>query len=401
MNSWSINLEKIAKVQKTLLEKKIDGWLFYDFRKNNEIACQFLEIHSDKMLTRRFFYWIPQKGHPIKIVHGVERNVLDHLPGESRIYSSWQELQSLLKTVLKDAKQVAMEYSPRNAIPTVSKVDGGTLEMIRELGVEVISSADLIQQHLCVWTEGQLKMHLEAAECLNSIVDKCWELIANKLKQRLSITEQDVQQFILGEFNAQGFLSADPPICAINAHSADPHYCPLGKNHVEIKPGDFILIDLWCKKKAFQAVYADITRVAVAASQPTTKQQQIFNIVKKARDEGTALVQSRFGQGMPLMGWEVDEVCRKVIDSQGYNKYFVHRTGHNIGESDHGMGANIDNYETQDRRLLIRGTCFSIEPGIYLPGEFGVRLEYDIYLPMQGNRIQITGGIQEEIACLL
>jgi Xaa-Pro aminopeptidase len=392
--------DKVAAVQDSLSERKWDGWLFYDFRKNNDLACQFLDISSDKMLTRRFFYWIPRQGNPIKIVHAVEAHVLDHLPGETRVYGSWHELHALLTHVLKGVNCVAMEYSPNNAIPTMSKVDAGTLEMIRELGVEVESSADLIQQHLCVWTEPQLQTHLEAARFLDRVASRVWELISDNLHRQQMLVESDVQQLILNEFKDNGFTSADPPICAVNAHSADPHYSS-SQSRTEIRTGDFVLIDLWCKKAIPQAVYADITRVAVAASQPTERQQQLFEIVKKARDTAAAFVQTRFSRNEPLMGWEVDQVCRQVIVEAGYGPYFVHRTGHNIGEADHGIGANLDNFETYDRRLLLRGTCFSIEPGIYLPQEFGIRLEYDIYLPKKGSQIQITGGIQEHIECLL
>lgn len=393
--------KKLLEVQQSLVEQKIDGWLFYDFRRSNDLACQFLEIPPEQLLTRRFFYWIPQKGDPVKIVHGVESGVLHHLPGRTVTYHSWQEWEEAVEGVLKKAKKVAMEYSPRNAIPYVSKVDAGTIDLVRELGVEVISSADLLQKFTSVWSEFQFQTHLGAANVLCQIVDDVWKLIARSLSEQNFLTEYEVQQFMLGEFEKHNCMSDDAPICAVDAHSADPHYAPTKEMSSVIRPGCFVLIDLWCKKKEKQAVYADITRVACASSHPSERQQQIFTLVKQARDAAATFVNLRYSQGQPLMGWEVDQVSRKVIEDAGFGQYFIHRTGHNIGEKDHGNGANIDNFETQDRRILQPGTCFSIEPGIYLPGEFGVRLEYNIYLYPQKPAIEITGGIQNELVYLL
>lgn len=294
-----------------------------------------------------------------------------------------------------------MEYSPRNAIPYVSKVDGGTLEMVQGFGVEVLSSADLLQELLCVWTDEQLQTHLEAAEFLDKTVEKTWEWLSAQLKKGSAITEYDLQQFVLSEFKTYQFLADDPPICAVNAHTANPHYSPLLVGSHTICLNDFILIDLSCKKKDSNAVYADITRVAVAASKPQSKQQKIFDIVKQAREAAIAFLKTRIPCGKKVMGWEVDQVCRKVITDHGYGKYFIHRTGHNIGQTVHGNGANLDNFETADFRRLLPGTCFSVEPGIYLPGEFGVRLEYDVYLPLDGKSFLITGGIQDNIVCLI
>lgn len=293
-----------------------------------------------------------------------------------------------------------MEYSPRNAIPYISKVDAGTVDLIRSFGIEVVSSADLLQVSTSVWDEEQLQLHLEAAEVLDHAVGKAWDLIAYSLKSRIPISEYDVQQFILAEFERQHCICEDPPICAVNAHAANPHYTPDAHSNVFIKADDFILIDLWCKKKGPRAVYADITRVGVAAAEATTKQQHIFNIVRNARDAAMELLTNRFSQGIPIMGWEVDQACRDIIQAVGYAEFFTHRTGHNIGERDHGDGANIDNFETKDTRLLLPKTCFSIEPGIYLPGEFGIRLEHDVYVEADGRSVRITGGLQKEIICL-
>lgn len=387
-------------IQKSLAAQKLDGWLLYDFRRTNDLACSFLEISKESILTRRFFYWIPSKGEPIKIVHVIEAHNLDHLPGKVYVYQTSNELELQLKKVLKGVKRIAMEYSPRNAIPAVSKVDGGTIDLVRGYGVEVCSSADIMQQYTSVWDAYKLKSHLAAAQILDETVDKAWKFIEKGLKSRKPLTEYDVQQFILEEFAKRGCVTADSPLCAVNAHSADPHYCATAKSASKIHLGDFILIDLWCKQDLPKAVYADITRVGVAAEAPTAKQKEVFDIVRRAQKAGTELVQERFQKKLPLMGCEVDQCVRKVIHDAGYGKYFVHRTGHNIDENDHGNGTHMDSLETNDTRHILKGTCFSIEPGIYLPGEFGVRLEYDVYVHHNG-KVQVTGGQQDTIQCLI
>jgi Xaa-Pro dipeptidase len=392
--------DKLRDVQKKLEEEGLDGWLLYDFRCSNDLAFEFLEIPAEKFFTRRFFYWIPSRGKPIKIVHRIESENLDHLPGDKWRYLAWQELESHVEKVLSGAKRIAMEYSPRNAIPYVSKVDAGTMDMVRDCGVEVVSSADFLQIYTSVWDKHKLKTHLEAADVLDQVVAKSWELIAKKLKGGQELTEYDVQQFILSEFEKHNCITEGPPICATNEHAADPHYIPASNGSSLIKEGDFILIDLWCKKNVPYATYGDITRVGVAAKSPTARQQEIFSIVKDARDFGTQLVKERFERQEPLMGWEIDAACRKVIEDAGYGEYFIHRTGHNIDVNDHGNGAHIDNLETQDKRRILLGTCFSIEPGIYIPGELGVRLEYDVVVHHDGT-VQVTGGIQESITCIM
>jgi len=392
--------DKIRETQHLLKESNMGGWLLYDFRRTNDLAHRFLEIPSERMMTRRFFYWIPSEGEATKIVHRIESQVLDHLPGNLTTYSSWEELEQLLKKTLRGSHRVAMEYSPNNAIPYVSKVDGGTIDLVRSFGVEVVSSANILQRYTSIWTPEQLTMHLAAAGVLDATVAKAWDLIRDTIKSKKTITEYDVQRFILDQFEQSNCTCDDPPICAVNAHSADPHYIVEKSKASPIKPGDFVLIDLWCKQKKPHAVYADITRVGVVAPKPTEKQQKIFSIVRDARDAAMDLIRNRLQAGAPIMGWEVDQACRSVIEKAGYRKYFTHRTGHNIGERDHGDGANIDNLETKDCRFLLPQTCFSIEPGIYLPGEFGVRLEHDVYIEADGKNIKVTGGLQKEIECL-
>lgn len=391
--------QKIDSVQNSLREQEIDGWLLYDFRRNNDLACHFLEIPKTQLLSRRFFYWIPKNGEPIKIVHAIENRVLNHLPGDVFSYQTWNELENLVGSVLKESRKIVMEYSPRNAIPYVSKVDAGTMDIVRGFGVEVISSADLLQQYTSVWNVEKWESHFAAARVLENTVEKVWDLISTSLKNNKNLTEYQVQQFMLNEFEEQGCITADAPICCVNANSANPHYCPDAKSSCSIRQGDFILIDLWCKQKRPNAVYADITRVGVAAREPTKRQNEIFEIVKRAQEAALMLVERRFAESIPVLGCEVDACCRDVIEKAGYGEFFIHRTGHNIDENDHGNGANIDSLETQDYRRLISGTCFSIEPGIYLPGEFGVRLEYDVFIHTDG-KIQVTGGIQHAIKCL-
>lgn len=398
MDHWK---RKISEVQKALQQSDWSGWLLYDFRRTNDLACRFLEISPGALLTRRFFYWIPQKGEPVKIVHRIESHVLDHLPGKILPYSSYEELEALLKNTLKGYSQVVMEYSPRNAIPSVSKVDAGTIDLIRSFGITIESSANLLQHYTSVWTPEQYDLHLQAAEVLQKAVEKAWKHIGEAIANKKEIDELDVQRFILKEFEKHDCISDDPPICAVNENSANPHYSPSGRVSKPLKPGDFVLIDAWCKKDVPRAVYADITRVAVIADAPTLRQQEIFGIVKSGRDAAIALVKKRLKEKKPIMGWEVDQACRDVIIEAGYGAYFTHRTGHNIGERDHGDGANIDNFETKDFRLLLPGTCFSIEPGIYLPGEFGVRLEDDVYLDPDGKTFHITPGQQQTLFCLL
>lgn len=398
MEHWNA---KIDDVQKALINSGWSGWLLYDFRHSNDLACRFLEIPKSALLTRRFFYWIPQAGEPIKIVHRIENHVLDHLPGKMLAYSSYEELKRHLQVTLKGYANAAMEFSPLNAIPTMSKVDGGTIDLVRSFGITIESSANLLQPYTSVWTPEQFNLHLQAAEILQEAVEKAWKHIAEAVTNDQEIDELDVQRFLLKEFEANGCISEDPPICAVNDNSANPHYCPSGRVSRKLKQGDFLLIDAWCKKDLPHAVYADITRVAVIADSPTRRQQEIFNVVKAGRDAAIDLIKQRLEQNKPIMGWEVDQACRDIIDKAGFGNSFTHRTGHSIGERDHGDGANIDNFETQDFRMLLPGICFSIEPGIYLPGEFGVRLEDDVYLDTDGKSLHITKGQQQEIFCLI
>jgi Xaa-Pro aminopeptidase len=392
-------MHKITHVQTYLHEHHIDGWLLYDFHRRNHYACEFLEIPASTHLTRRFFYWIPREGDPVKIVHAVEPCVLDHLPGDKKIYHTWESFDESLKTLLQGKQVIAMEYSPRNRIPYVSLVDGGIIDLIKELGVHVVSSGAFLQYFTCVWTPRQLALHLEAASHLDQIASDTWQWIARHLQDKVIFSEYDIQQFIFEEIEKRGCVMEGRPICAVGPHTADPHYDPSPKTAAQVKPGDLVLIDLWCKKKQEGAVYADITRVAVAAPRPTPRQEEIFQIVRRAQKKATDFVGEALSKGKIVKGYEVDSICRKEIEEAGYGQYFIHRTGHNIHTETHGPGANLDSFETLDERPLIPKTCFSIEPGIYLPGEFGIRLEYDVYIHETGE-IQVTGGVEDQLFCL-
>lgn len=390
--------EKIAKIQTQLNEQGLDGWLLYDNHGSNRLVRELLEIPGEIVLTRRFFYWIPKKGEPEKIVHRIEEESLEFLPGKKRVYLSWIELERAVAELLKGVKKIAMEYSPRNANPYISKVDAGTMEVVHDCGVEVFSSADILQSFTSVLTESQIRSHFEASAALQKTVENVWSFISEALTKNKRITEYDVQAFMQKEFALQNCFSEEGPICAVNAHSALPHYIATKESQKEIHPGDFILIDLWCKKKGPSAVYADITRVAVAAEKPTTRQKEIFDIVKTAQRGAIEFVKKRVKEGKTLKGYEVDEVCRGLIVEKGYGQYFTHRTGHSIDVEVHGTGAHFDSLETKDMRKVLPGMCFSVEPGIYLPGEFGVRLESNILIGKAD--IQVTDQMQEQIECL-
>lgn len=390
---------KILEAQRHLKEAKVDGWLLYDFHKNNPLAHRFLEIPSNVFMTRRFFYWIPKEGSPVKIVHAIESHALDDWPGEKRIFLSWQSLEKELASLLSHVHLVAMEYSPRNAIPYVSHVDAGTIDFIRSLNIEVVSSAGFLPYFTAVITKTQGESHIRAGKALDRIVNATWKWIGAELRESASLSEYDVQQHILAQFLDAKLITDHPPIVAVNAHSADPHYEPPKKGSSTIQKGDFILIDLWAKEEREGSIFADITRVAVAASQPTQRQEEIFQIVREAQKKAIALVEHRFREKKRVEGWEVDEAAREVIRKAGYADFFLHRTGHSIETSLHGSGANIDNLEMHDVRPILSSSCFSIEPGIYLKGEFGVRLETDVYVHSDG-KVEVTGGEEEKLVRL-
>lgn len=384
----------IQEIQKQLQFYKIDGWLLYDLHGSNPLALSVMQIPPEVLMTRRCFYFIPAEGVPQKIVHKIEAHNLDHLPGEKKLYFTWKELHHLLNKTLQGVNAVAMEYSPNQAIPTVSVIDGGLIDLVRSFGAKVVSSSPFLQAFTCLWTDEQYHLHKEASAVLEGAVRGAWDLIRSHLAQEKPINEYQVQQFILEQFEKEGCVTEGDPICGVNANAADPHYIPTKQKNSPIKNGDLVLIDLWCKKNLPHAVFADITRMGVVAEKPTPRQQEIFSLVRKAQKAGADLVIKRYSEGREIQGGEVDEVVRRVIDDGGYGDYFTHRTGHNIHTVNHGPGANLDCIETNDHRPLIPRTCFSIEPGIYLPGEFGVRLENDIYIH-ENRKVEVTSPLQE------
>lgn len=375
------SVSRIRNIQEALgADPALDGWLFYDFRGSDPLAYRVLQLDPSGHVTRRWYYWVPKTGEPIKLVHRIEPHQLDALPGTTTFYASWEEQQAALAHMLAGSRKIAMQYSPMNAVPYVSRVDAGTIELIRSFGIEVVTSADLIQRFEAVWDDGQLATHREAAEKLRVIVDEAFAKVGTMVKAGADFTEYELQQFILSKIREHGLITATPPIAAVNTHSADPHYGPAAEGSSLIKEGDLVLIDLWAKRPETGSVYADITWTGYVGSSVPVRHREIFEIVRKARDTALSFVGDRVMAGRFPCGWEVDEVCRGVIRSAGYGDQFLHRTGHSIGEEVHGNGANIDNLETKDERRLLPRTCFSIEPGIYLPSEFGVRSELDVYL---------------------
>lgn len=391
----------LKKVQNILSEQKIDAWLLYDFRFSNELALNMLGITKKSHLTRRFYYLIPKKGTPIKIANAIETFHFDGLPGKLLPYASYESLINNLKSSVKGIKKVAMEYSPQNAIPYVSRVDAGTIEQIKSLGLNIVSSGDLISKYNALWTKEQYQQNKPVANALSEIVNNSFDFIKKKISNSISITEYDVQQFIMSEFGRRKLFTDDPPIVGVNENSANPHYTPTKQKNKKIKKGDFVLIDLWAKPNKEDAVWADITWVGYGGKQIPENYIKVFNIVANARDTAFQLVKSRFEKRKPVRGFEVDAAARKVIEKAGYGKYFIHRTGHSITTDLHGSGAHMDNFETKDERLILPSTSFSIEPGIYLPGKFGVRLEIDVFVNEKG-KVMITGKeIQKEIIAIL
>ena len=373
--------KRVADIPRAIREQPgLDGWLFYDFRHSDPLSYGVLLLDAHAHVTRRWYYWVPANGTPVKLVHAIESHVLDSLPGARHCYVSWRSRQGTLQHILQEAKRVAMQYSPYNAIPYVARVDAGTIELVSSFGIEVVTSADLVQQFEAVWDEMQLQSHCVAAAALRRIVDEAFGHVGRMVSQGGAFGEYDLQQFILSRFQEYGLVTSSPPIAAVNEHSADPHYSPTKESSGPIHSGDLVLIDLWAKQPAPGAVYADITWTGYVGGAVPDRHQAIFDIVRRARDAALAFVQRRIRAGSFPCGWEVDDVCRQVIQEAGYGERFIHRTGHSIGVEVHGNGANIDNLETQDSRCLMPCTGFSIEPGIYLPGEFGIRSELDVYV---------------------
>lgn len=391
-------MPEISSIQKQLRAAGLDGWLFYDFHHRDPIASRVLGLNGTGMGTRRWFYLIPSRGTPRKLVHRIEAGALDTLPGQKLFYASLDELNRNLPRLIGRARKVAMQYSPRNAIPYVSLVDAGTVEMVRAQGCAVVSSADLVQRFEACWTGEQFQTHLEAGKVIQRIVEEAFAHAAAKVREKANLTEYQLQQWILEQFRANSILSDDPPIVAVGTHTGDPHYEPAPVRSAPIREGDLLLLDVWGKLQRSGSVYHDITWVGYLGTTVPAKYQNIFGHVRDARDAAVKFISDHLAQRRAVKGWQVDRVARDVISEAGYGKNFLHRTGHSIGQEVHGNGANMDNLETHDSRTILPHTCFSIEPGIYLK-EFGIRSEVDVYI--NGKEALVTGPAQTEILSLL
>jgi Xaa-Pro dipeptidase len=391
-------MPNIGRIQEELRRSGLDGWLLYDFHNRDAIAYRVLGLDYGKFTSRRWFYFIPAQGEPTRLCSKVESTKLDSLPGAKRLYLSWRELHQSLRELLGGARKVAMQWSPEANIPYVSVIDGGTVDLVRSLGAEVVSSADLVQTFDALLGEEGYRSHVEAGERVQRIKDEAFAHIGAELRAGREITQYQVQQFIVRRFGEEGLTcKGENPIVGSNEQQADPHFEPTPENARPIRPGDAVLIDLWAKLDRPGAIFYDITWCGFVGPQPPPpKYVEIFQIACKARDAAVSFVRERFAAGRPLRGWEVDDVCRGVVEKAGYGASFIHRTGHSIGEEVHGNGVNIDNLETRDERLLVPGICFSIEPGIYLPGEMAVRTEINVFITPAG-RVDVSGAVQQDL----
>lgn len=390
----------IERIQQALKERKIDGWLLCDFHNRDLISIGVAGLDPTKFTSRRWFYFIPASGEPWKLVSKVERTKLDALPGTKHLYLAWRELHARLKELLAGRRTIAMQYSPLNNIPYVSMVDAGTLELVRASGVEVVSSADLVTIFEAVISKRGYDLHLEAARHLDEIVRAAFERIRASVRGgKGGETECSVQKFILDEFGRRGMHYDDPPIVGVNEHPADPHFEPTAKDDRPFTEGDQVLIDLWARMRDPEGIFADITWCGYAGPTPPEKYVRAFAAVVAARDAGVRFVRERFAAGEKVYGYEVDDAVRGVVVKAGFGDFFIHRTGHSIGGVVHGNGVNIDNLETKDEREIIPGVCFSIEPGIYIDGELGVRTEIDVFVTL-GGAVEVTTPFQEKLLLL-
>ncbi len=389
----------IGKIQKALRDKRIDGWLLTDFRNRDYLAYRVIGLNFEKMASRRWYYYIPAKGEPRKLVSAVERLHLDALPGKRLVYLSWQEQHGALKKLMGPGKKIAMQYSPKNNVPYVSLVDGGTIELLKSLGYKIVSSADLISMFVSVVPEEGYRTHIEAGRIMDRIRVEAFDQIRAAVRSNSGATEYDIQQYVARRFREEGLTTYDPPMVGVNDHPADPHFETAKETARAFKQGDTVLIDMWAKKDIPGGIYYDITWVGYIGSTPPAKYVKMFNAVKAGRDAAIKFVKDKFAKGETCYGWQVDDACRNVVKKAGFGKYFLHRTGHSITEETHGNGVNIDNLETKDERALLPGCCFSIEPGIYLDGEMAVRTEINMFIRHDGVP-EVTGEIQQDLVLI-
>jgi Xaa-Pro aminopeptidase len=386
----------LPAIQSVLRERNIDAWLFYDHHHRDAIAYRVLGLPQNLMVTRRWYYVMPAQGEPSKLVHRIEAGHLDSLPGRKLQYSAWQELADNLKSMLAPYRDIAMQYSPNNMVFVVSVVDGGTLEMVRGFGKNVVSSADLVAQFEATLTDEQIKTHFEARDAVDAITAEAFKEIGRRVRNG-GTTEHQMQQWFMEAFSREDLITDDPPVVAVNANSGNPHYGPSPESSSAIREGDFVLLDVWAKKNVPNAVYYDITWTGFVGKAPSEQQRKIFEVVRGARNAGIERVKSAIAQGKQIAGWEVDRATRDYIKQAGFGNYFIHRTGHSIGTEVHSNGANMDDLEVHDERQILPNSCFSIEPGIYMP-EFGVRSE--VNMMVRPKAAEVTGKIQNEIVII-
>jgi len=387
----------LAEIQAALREEELDGWLFFDHHRRDPLAYRVLKFTPNSIVSRRWYYFVPAHGEPVGLVHKIEAQTLSELPGAISTYAGWNEMVDGIRSLLAGAKRIAMQYSPNCAVPYVAMVDAGTIELIRGIGVEIATSANLVQYFEARWSKAQLEGHLEAGRRVDRVRREAFERIGEKLRASEHVTEWDIQQFIATRFREEGLFADHGPDVAVNANASNPHYEPKQHSCSAIKKSDVVLIDMWAKLDQPDAVYYDITWMGFCGEQPTSAMERVFNVVREARDRAIECARYAVDTKRELRGYQVDDAARSFIRDQGFAEYFFHRTGHSIGTEVHGTGANMDNLETHDERRVIPGTCFSVEPGIYLP-EFGVRSEVNVYVDEAGARV--TGEKQESIVLI-
>lgn len=390
---------KLEEIQHAIAEFGFDGWLLYDFRGLNVLALRVLGIDENEAKSRRFFYYIPAAGTPQKLVHRIETDSLDHLPGQKHVYLTWQQLHGHLATMLSNQNVVAMEYSPHNANPYVSRVDAGTAELVQSMGPQLASSGNLIQYFESRWTDQQWELHQQADRLNRAAFEMAWAMVARHVGNGKTIREMDVQNAVMQYYHDHGMTTYHAPIVAVGSNSGNPHYEPLPQRDAEICEGDFLLLDMWAKMDVPHGVYSDLTKVGFVGKAVPSEIATVFDVVAAGRDAGIALVKDAFANRRPLQGWEVDQATRDVIDNAGMGEFFIHRTGHNIGQETHGNGAHMDNLETKEERLVMPRTCFSIEPGVYQEA-FGIRSEINVFIDGD-SQVHVTGGVQQAVLPIL
>ena len=387
----------LAEIQAALQEEGLDGWLFFDHHRRDPLAYRVLNFTPNSILSRRWYYFVPAQGDPRGLVHKIEAQTLEELPGPMSTYAGWSEMVDGMRKIIGSAKRIAMQYSPNCAVPYVAMVDAGTVELVRSLGVEIATSANMVQYFESRWSKAQLESHLEAGRRVDRVRREAFERVGEKLRASERVTEWDIQQFIAGRFRDEGLFIDHGPDVAVNANASNPHYEPKQHASSEIKKGDVVLMDMWAKLAQPDAVYYDITWMGFCGAQAPAAMERVFDVVREARDRAIQCAQDGVAMKRDLRGYQVDDAARGFIREQGFGEYFFHRTGHSIGTDVHGTGANMDNLETHDERKVISGTCFSVEPGIYLL-EFGVRSEVNVYVDEASARV--TGEKQEAIVLI-